>query len=240
MVSPSRDDPQVVCVTPTNESKLQFKYRASLDRFCAHLGPGDADAITTALDEIMQLRRNMIVNALVIGKCLSGLRSKIGPRTFSQFMRQLLPNVGISRSTGYRWLAYAEGLAVIFPNPLIREGLMALTDGKGIVTTSRRGGYDGLPNLTLTLAAQAALKTVPPAPGLDCGREGSERWIRHFIEATAKARSDLRASRASLVKEQTALIERFKRFVACHGCRAGEDLCGALDKILNRLVEDGC
>lgn len=220
-----------------NRQRLRIICKATVEGFCKDLSSVDSRAIGRTVDEITRLRQQMIVNMLAIGDRLSKLRSAIGPERFSQFMKEILPTIGISRSTGYRWVGFSERLALIFPNPLIREHLMALTDGKGIVTTASREDKNDFAHLVLTPAAQAALTTLPPAPTTKSGRVESEHWVRQFIKATAKARAQVRVPGRNLTKDQESMIKNFKRFAAYYGSQAAEDLCGQLDKLLNRMVE---
>lgn len=61
------------------------------------------------MKEISQARQNIVVNVFAIGDSLNKLRFHLGSDKF-HFMRGVLPTLGISRSTGYRWLGLAERL----------------------------------------------------------------------------------------------------------------------------------
>lgn len=216
---------------------LQLSFPATVQSFCRDLSRPISQTVLDTVSEISRLRQQMIVNMLAIGEHLSKLRSAVGAEKFSQFVREILPTLGVSRSTAYRWLSVAERLASIFPNPLIREQLMTLTDGRGIVASAGKGHQREFGEFVLTPAAEAALKTLPPAPTSKHGPADSEQWVRLFIKTTAKARAQVRVGGRNLAKDEGAIVRKFMRFAEYYGPVAAEDLCGQLDKALNRIVE---
>lgn len=218
------------------QRRLKISYYVAVDQFCKNQPSVHAKAVTSTVAEITRLRQQMVVNILAIGHRLSELRNAIGCKRFSEFMKDVLPMIGISRSTGYRWLGLSEKLGLLFPNPLIREQLMLLTDGKGIVTTIGNNDKKSL-KLVLTASAQEALKSLPPPPEAKRGQKESEQWVQQFVTITAKARSELRVPSGSLPKDREAITRRFIRFASLYGTQAAEDLCGDLDKTLNQIVE---
>jgi hypothetical protein len=194
--------------------------------------------VTAAVDEIARLRKQMVVNMLAIGEGLIKLRAAIGCEKFSGFMTEVLPALGISRSTGYRWMGFADKLVQVFPNPVVRQQLMVLTDGRGIISnSSREEGKHGLAKVVLTRAAEQALRTLPPLPTVEQAPSKSEQWVRQFLYATAKARALDRTPGRNIDKDQRLIVRRFNRFALHYGPSAAEDLCGRLDKILNRIVD---
>lgn len=217
---------------------LQVASHALLQSFCGELSQPTSQAVIDTVGEISRLRQQMIVNMLAIGEHLSKLRAAVGAEKFSQFVRAILPAFGISRSTAYRWLSVAERLTLIFPNPLVREHLMALTDGKGIVASAGKDRQRKAAKFVLTPAAEAALKTLPPAPTSKQDPADSEQWVRLFIKMTAKARAQVRVGGRNLAKDEGAIVRKFMRFAEYYGPAAAEDLCGQLDKALNRIVEN--
>jgi hypothetical protein len=193
--------------------------------------------------QIGSLQRQIVINMLAIGDRLNKLRAEIGSHKFHQFMDDVLPLLGISRSTGYRWLGFAERLAPLFPNPLVRHHLMTLTDGKGIITRTRADDrHHGPGDVVLTAAATVALKNMPPPPKTERDSAKCEAWVRSFIKAVWKARSLARSGTSgrdqNVIKERVAIIKRFKRFAGRFGLQTAEDLCGFLDKILTELAEE--
>lgn len=220
-----------------NENLIPDVSVPTIDDFCKELSPTSSRAVTVTVGEISRLRKQMVVNMFAIGESLLRLRDAIGSENFSQFMTAVLPPLGISRSTGYRWLGFADKLTQVFPNPLVRQHLMALTDGRGIVTNAKENGDHGPAKVVLTRAAETALKTLPPLPENNLGRADSEEWVRQFLHATAKARALDRLPGRNLDKDQQMIVRRFSRFAFHYGPLAAEDLCGQLDKMLNRIVE---
>jgi hypothetical protein len=212
-------------------------FGAAVERFCCELAPAHCKTVVNSVKEIARMRQNIVVNMLAIGESLSKLRSVLGVDKFSRFMRTVLPALGISRSTGYRWLGLAEKLVLIFPNPVIRKHLMALTDGKGIVTALSRDGKRDACNVVLTPAATAALKRLPAPPTRADDHTGCEEWVNRFIKATGEARACVRVAGRGRFEAEQAILRRFERFAARYGSQAAEDLCGLLDKALNKIVE---
>jgi len=210
----------------------------SVADFCQGLSPDNCQAVTEAVDVIARLRKKMVVNMLAIGDDLIKLREAIGSEHFSRFMTDLLPTLGISRSTGYRWMGFADQLAQVFPDPTVRRHLMMLTDGRGIVSNSGKENKNGCAKVVLTRAAEAALKTLPPLPAASQTAQESEQWVRQFVHATARARALDRTPGRSFDHDQRMIIRKFNRFARHYGPSAAEDLCGQLDKMLNYIVEN--
>jgi len=207
--------------------------------FCQQLSSCDSKSVQEAVEDIVVLRQQIVINMLRVGERLNRLRAAIGIENFCYFMKYVLPATGISRSTGYRWLGLAERLGSLFPNPSVRQHLMALTDGRGIITRAvddeeEKDTYKAV----LTPAAQAALNNLPPAPKKNGDNTESEAWVRQFIKEMGKARYLARTAPPDASRERIAMIRRFKRFTERYGLKAGEDLCGAMDKILTQISPD--
>jgi len=212
-------------------------HKPAVDTFCEELSPVNSQIIHDSVTEIAGLQQQIVINMLAIGNSLNRLRSGVGAETFCRFMTDVLPSLGISRSTGYRWLGFAEKLAPLFPNPLIRHHLMALTDGKGLIASLERDGNRDVSRVVLTAAAKAALKAVPPAPKCKDSVE-CEQWVRQFIKAVGKARSEARSPQQNLPKDRARIIQHFNRFAVRYGLQAAEDLCGHMDKVLTKMTEE--
>lgn len=206
-----------------------------VDEFCVGLSASDCRTVRSTVEEIARLQRQVAVNALAIGDSLCKLRTAIGSQEFHRFMRDVLPKFGVSRSTAYRWLGFTEKLPPLFPNPVVRQYLMAFTDGKGIVMSSKK---EGETSLHLTPAAERALRGLAPAPVGRTDVAAIEQWVRQFIKAIRKVRSEARTKRRSSGEARAAIIQIFSRFAERYGLQAAEDLCGDLDKVLTRLVEE--
>jgi hypothetical protein len=209
-----------------------------VDEFCRRLPSDECRIVRSTVEEIERLRRQITVNVLAIGDALQKLRSAIGSQEFHRFMRDVLPTFGLSRSTAYRWLSFIEKLPPLFPNPVVRHYLMAFTDGKGIVTSSKRQGLSDSSDLILTPAAEAALKRLPPVPPSRNNPAAAERWVRQFIKAIGTARSEARMKRRGPGETRAAIIQLFCGFARRYGLQAAEDLCGDLDKVLTQLVQE--
>ncbi|HEV2961072.1 MAG TPA: hypothetical protein VG649_04540 [Candidatus Angelobacter sp.] len=209
---------------------------AVIKDFCKDLSANDSHVVSSEIVEISGLKQQMVSNMLGIGECLGNVRRIVGLKKFNRFMSDVLPALGISRSTGYRWLGFAEGLAPLFPNPLLRKHLMVLTDGKGIVTYSERHGKRDSSEIVLTAAAQAALASLPPLQKNTRNSAECAEWARQFIKAMNKARSRSRTRGLLMAQDQETVIRLFKRFADRHGWEAAEELCGRLDKELDKMV----
>src|SRR6516162_1133656 len=107
--SPLRSDQNNGSAVPRTVQN-PWVHQAELENFCSKLTSVNSRAVVSAVCEIVSLRQQMVVNILAVGERLSELRASLGPVQFSFFMRTILPRLGISRSTGYRWLGLAEKL----------------------------------------------------------------------------------------------------------------------------------
>lgn len=216
---------------------LSFTAEITLETFCRDLLTADLQNVKNAVKEITGFQRQIITNMLAIGDQLNKLRSQLQPEIFCRFMTEMLPALGISRSTGYRWLSHADKLGAVFPNPVVRQYLTALTDGRGIIAHGQKHGKPDYAQITLTPAAEMAIRTTAPAPQSAADRSECEQWVRQFVKAMGKARSRVRSRGTGFDRERDDLIERFGRFASRYGLSVAEELCGCMDKILNERVE---
>jgi hypothetical protein len=217
---------------------LSLTAEVALEAFCRDLLATDLQNVKNAVREITGFQRQIITNMLAIGDQLNKLRSQLHPEIFCRFMTEMLPALGISRSTGYRWLSHADKLGAVFPNPVVRQYLTALTDGRGIIAHGHKHGKPDYAQITLTPAAEMAIRTTAPAPESATDRSECEQWVRQFVKAMGKARSRVRSRGSGFNKERDDLIERFDRFASRYGLALAEDLCGCMDKILNERAEE--
>jgi hypothetical protein len=173
------------------------------------------------IEEIDRLRDNIVGNTLHIGTRLKELRGVYGARRFSNFMRRL-PDYGISRSTGYRWMVLAEKLALLFPNSVVCNELMRMIDGRGILTGPGKDRKDpdavDPAHTVLTPAAREALSALPPIPEQGAKEHESRQWAQKFIKAMnksrARQRAEERAARRNPEKEQEAILRKLERLAA--------------------------
>jgi len=215
----------------------ELSIRVGSTDLCRGISPAKSKTVIATVEEISRLRQQMVVNILAIGECLNELRASLGSERFAHFMRAVLPTIGISRATGYRWMNLADKLTLVFPNSFVRRHLLTLTDGRGILAKPTKHGNGDSSIVALTPAAQVALAALPPAPKEQQGRIECEHWVTQFIKTIGKVRSEARTPGRDRTKHQQAIILSYKRFVACYGLQAAEDLCGELDKVLNELAE---
>lgn len=126
-------------------------------------------------------------NELANGAKLNALRAQMGSLRFGKFIGTTLPQLGISRSTGYRWARQAKGLTQHFKNPLVRTRLMQIGRGRGILTVDGK---------RLTPSVQKALKQLPPEPRDKNGFKVHE-WTALLLVTTGKARAEARLRHAA-------------------------------------------
>ena len=217
---------------------LSLTAEVALEAFCRDLLATDLQNVKNAVREITGFQRQIITNMLAIGDQLNKLRSQLQPEIFCRFMTEMLPALGISRSTGYRWLSHADKLGAVFPNPVVRQYLTALTDGRGIIAHGQKHGKPDYAQIMLTPAAEMAIRTTAPAPESAADRSECELWVRQFVKAMGKARSRVRSRGPGFHRERDDLIERFGRFASRYGLAPAEELCGCMDKILNERAEE--
>ena len=217
---------------------LSLTAETALAAFCQDLLAADLQNVKNAVREITGFQRQIITNMLAIGDQLNKLRSQLQPEIFCRFMTEMLPALGISRSTGYRWLSHADKLGSVFPNPVVRQYLTALTDGRGIIAHGQKHGKPDYAQIMLTPAAEIAIRSTAPAPQSAADRNECEQWVRQFVKAMGKARSRVRSRGSGFNKERDDLIERFGRFASRYGLSLAEELCGCMDKILNERAEE--
>ena len=125
-------------------------------------------------------------NELANGDKLNALRTYIGRYRFGEFMARALPQLGVSRTTGYRWAKLASHLPRHFKNRLIRKQLMRLGSGRGILTIRGSG------QVCLTPAVRTALRQLPPQPR-NQNEQSAKRWTAQLLVTTAKVRARARA-----------------------------------------------
>jgi hypothetical protein len=221
----------------TTRVRLPFRVESALDALGKDLSPDDFRKVYDAVKAIAGSRQ-VVINMLAIGQHLNRLRYQVEPECFCRFMTEVLPALGISRSTGYRWLGHAQKLAVCFRNPVIREYLTALTDGRGIIGQGYKPEHADHDRIVLTPAAERAIQKTGPAPTSVQNRTECALWVQAFLKEMGKARSQVRSPGPDLDKERNALVKRFDQFVSRYGLSFGEELCGRMDKILNERAEE--
>jgi hypothetical protein len=198
------------------------------------------------LKELDRLRNAISGAALQIGEQLKKLHGIYAPERFSVFMRRDLPqDHGISRSTGYRWMASAEKLSLVFPNSVVRDELMLRTDARGIFVDPGKdcNHHDLDPaHAALSPAAQEALSTLSAPPDEE-DEYKSRQWARTFIKTMNKARARQRAREAAArrtpEREQEAILLKLKKFAENFGADVASHLRAKVNRILDAPKQNG-
>jgi hypothetical protein len=193
-------------------------------------------------------------SALQMGIYLESLRLGMPASEFSAYLENDLSRLGISRSTAYRWMLLSRELETVFPNPHIREALVPLTSGRGILAacsdsyiTLTRDEWGNVEEevqplpARLTPAAQEALSRLPAPPEEYMGESQAEAWAASFVKAMKEVRArrsaEARAARkteAGRAKQRQAYLGKLHDLAA--GCspealrRFREQLNQILDK----------
>jgi hypothetical protein len=198
------------------------------------------------LKELDRLRNAICGAALQIGEQLKKLHGIYAPARFAVFMRRDLPqDHGISRSTGYRWMASAEKLSLVFPNSVVRDELMLRTDARGIFVDPGKDCnlHDLDPaQAALSPAAREALSTLPASPNEE-DEYKSRQWARNFIKTMSKARARQRvqeaAARRTPEREQEAILLKLKKFAENFGADVASQLRDKVNLILDAPKQNG-
>jgi hypothetical protein len=101
-----------------------------------------SEAVRDAQRNIADLWRQSADNALGIGYWLNTLHQWMDAEKFSAYTRDDLANLGISRSSAYRWMVLGKNLQRIFPNSALCDALVRLGDGRGIFAPFRPQNKD--------------------------------------------------------------------------------------------------
>jgi hypothetical protein len=179
--------------------------------------------------------RQSSVCALQMGIYLGSLRAGMPPSDFSEYLDNELSRLGISRSTAYRWMLLSRELETVFPNPHIREALVPLTSGRGILaacsdsyialTRDEWGNVEEevqpLP-ARLTPAAQEALSRLPAPPEEHMGESQAEAWAASFVKAMKEARARRSAEARAVRKTEAGQATQRQAFLdKLHNLAAG-------------------
>jgi hypothetical protein len=198
-------------------------------------------AIREAKSSIVDLWHESADNSFEIGECLLFLHESLTSEEFSEYMSNDLTDLGISRSTGYRWLVLAAKLEDLFPNYLIVEALMRLTGGRGIFADFRL--RDNAPanvaepdpsETPLTTAAREALAGLRVPPQVEQCDEKAIEWVKSFIRAMNRIRARQRAEKCAAGKtaatQGESLLRKLKDFAADFGAEEFEKFREQMDR----------
>ena len=204
--------------------------------------------------------RQSSVCALQMGIYLGSLRAGMPPSDFSEYLDNELSRLGISRSTAYRWMVLSRELETIFPNPHIREALVPLTGGRGILAAcSDSDSYRALTRdewgnvekevhplpARLTPAAQEALSRLPAPPEEYMGESQAEAWAASFVKAMKEVRArrsaEARAARkteAGRAKQRQAFLDKLHNLATGCSPEALREFREQLNQILGKDKEE--
>jgi hypothetical protein len=204
--------------------------------------------------------RQSSVCALQMGVYLGSLRAGMPPSDFSEYLDNELSRLGISRSTAYRWMVLSRELETVFPNPHIREALVPLTGGRGILAAcSDSDSYRVLTRdewgnveeevhplpARLTPAAQEALSRLPAPPEEYMGESQAEAWAASFVKAMKEVRArrsaEARAARkteAGRAKQRQAFLDKLHNLATGCSPEALREFREQLNQILDKEEHD--
>ena len=221
-------------VSKPSEIKAVSTYADAVATFCATVPDSAAQDVRAAVSFIHEVQAKMVENVLAIGDKLKQLRLVLGADSFSTFVRTVLPKMGISKSTAYRWLGLADSFVGHFPNPAVRAALIAHTDGRGIISEDK-----DKKTIALTPAFEAGMKLVGSAPTGTLNANEAEQYAIRLITASRKARTEARTGNGkhgAQAKAADRVYKLFSKFVGKYGTKAGESLVGRFDKLLTVSV----
>ena len=199
--------------------------------------------ICKAKSTIAALWRQSADNSFAIGDWLLFLHGELSSQQFSEYMSADLADLGISRSTGYRWMVLAANLGDLFPNSLIRQAIMRLAGGRGIFANVCRREVDAAPDdeeapdsfeTPLTDAAQEALDGMVAPPQEEEGDEIANGWAKSFIQYMNRIRARQRAEKCAALKtpetQREAILRKLNDFAADFGAEECEILREQMDR----------
>jgi hypothetical protein len=183
------------------------------------------------------LWRQSAENGAKVGYRLQDLRRWMSREDFSSYIRKGLADLGISRSSAYRWMVLSAKLNGLFPNFMVCDAVMQLCDGRGIfpyripekpavgqASTEQDGKKQDHPHPSqtpLTAAALEALAGLPDPPTEDEGYESANAWAKRFIksmnQARARQQAEERAARRTPQKQGNEILRKLNAFAAEFG-----------------------
>jgi hypothetical protein len=120
-----------------HERMLHYEHMCTL-RELAGQGPKSvSEAVRDAQRNVADLWRQSADNTLRIGYWLNTLHELMDAEKFSAYTRDDLADLGISRSSAYRWMVLDKNLQRVFPNSALCDALVRLGDGRGIFAAFR-------------------------------------------------------------------------------------------------------
>jgi len=198
-----------------------------------------SNVIEESKQAVADLWRQSARNALLLGQHLETLRIGMPAREFSEYVRNDLARMGMSRATAYRFIALKRELKTLFPNVYIHEAVIRLTNGRGIFAASAKGVQP--PSARLTPAAQDALWALPCPPEEEKGVKEADAWAAAFVQGMKKARARRRTEELAArktdegqAKQRQSLLSVLQSLAA--GC-SPEALREFRDR-MNQILDD--
>jgi hypothetical protein len=158
------------------ERMLNYEHMATLRELAAHEPKSVFEAVRDAQRNVADLWRQSADNTLRIGYWLNTLHDLMEPEKFSAYIRDGLADLGISRSSAYRWMVLDKNLQRIFPNSALCDALVRLGDGRGIFAPFR-------PPDTATLA--------PAATDIEDVAQGNDAETLNYKDGESRSKADL-------------------------------------------------
>jgi hypothetical protein len=214
-----------------------------------------AEDILEAQRNISDLWRKSGDNTLRIGYWLNALHGWMAAEKFSAYTREDLADLGISRSSAYRWMVLDKNLQRIFPNSFLCNALVRLGDGRGIFAAfrvpdkvapapaandlagaARESKRTGDPSQTpLTPAALEALAGLPAPPREEEGDTKANDWAKSFIKTMnrirARQRAEQCAARKTAATQEESLLKQLENFAADFGADKFENFRDRMDRL---------
>lgn len=217
--------------------------------------PNELRKLTSETCELIHGEQvKMVESALAIGAKLREYRNIAGAEIFSTFSRTVLPAMGISQKTAYRYIGKAVALESAIGNKALRNALMLLANnGDALVVEDNKTDDNG--NITergfkLSDHVADALKSVKRIPNKP---SEIESLARNVLESANKARQQARTTgngtrieqrRKSLSKSvrgffksaaigagRKLTIDMWAAFIAQYGTDESAKLLATLDKM---------
>lgn len=189
-----------------------------------------------------------------IGEKLAALRSDCTTGQWKAVTSYILPMIGISESSSKRWIAMSLRSQVLLPNKAVRDVVLMLGDGNGIIVekeieeTHEDGKVSTRKEFVLSEYFEQAMEALPlPA---DAKPSQIEEFARTWVKVANKKRAGERNGDKAHGVQRKALLKRaeivckdhdagsfawciaevVKQFAAKHGKDMAASLMATLDK----------
>lgn len=209
-------------------------YGDALRKFFENAGLSNSleSMVKTTLHDVREQQQKMVECALVIGERLGALQANIGADKFGTLATNVLPRMGISRSSAYLYIGKAREVRARVSSPLVRNALIMLTDGRGLTTTDDNG------KVTVTPEFEKALKTVNTT-GITNAEDAEKvaQQIANFIRHSKQGPDNLTKEQRKERQRKAAaekLLKGIQNYGKQYGLPAAEILIGQMDAWLTQ------